>query len=283
MIYIVPNYFIENKTTNFFEIENMFALKYILKQKNDLIQVRTTMHSMEILMEGSKVIHQEKNNIQINAQEICFLTQNNYFMSERLTNNLQYKSVIIYFNDEFIVDFIQKYCISLNENINIDCIHMTYENNINLKENINLLENYIDKGFENHFIKLKIEEIFLHVLRTKKKDFLSFLNTVKKSAKNRIKYIIESNIEVIQTLDDICAITRLSQSQIRRYIKKHYNQTPKIWIDKQRLQKAILLLQNTDKTISNISTECGYATVSWFIVQFKKYNSLTPKEFRHKV
>jgi len=46
--------------------------------------------------------------------------------------------------------------------------------------------------------------------------------------------------------------------------------------------KASLLLKNTDKTITQISSECGYSTSSWFISEFKKKFSLTPKDFRYK-
>ncbi len=283
MIYIVPNHFIENKTHNFLAIDNIFAYKYTIKQKNDMIQVRTTMHSMDILIEGSKVIRQKQNDITVNNSEICFLTQNNYFMSERIAQNSKYKSLIIYFNDDFVFDFIRKYNVPLDSKKDTSITKVSFAKDSDLKNNIQLLENYIDKNYDKQFIKLKVEEIFLHALRINKKAFLSFLHSIEKTSQNRIKHIIESNIELIQTLDDICAITMLSQSQIRRYIKKHYNLTPKIWIDNQRLNKAIVLLQNTDKTISDISSECGYATVSWFISQFKKHHNQTPKEFRHKV
>jgi AraC-like DNA-binding protein len=81
----------------------------------------------------------------------------------------------------------------------------------------------------------------------------------------------------------MCSITRLSENQLRRYIKKEYALTPKVWIDTKRFEKAILMLKNTNKTITDISTECGYSTVSWFISQFKKHYNQTPKEFRHKI
>ena len=111
----------------------------------------------------------------------------------------------------------------------------------------------------------------------------SFFNSILLTSKDRIKYILESNIDLIQTLDDMCSITRLSENKIRRYIKKEFNQTPKIWLDTKRLEKAVLLLNNTNKSISDISTTCGYSTVSWFISQFKKYHNQTPKEFRYKI
>jgi AraC-like DNA-binding protein len=31
------------------------------------------------------------------------------------------------------------------------------------------------------------------------------------------------------------------------------------------------LLKTSDKSVSDIATGCGYSTVSWFIIQFKKY------------
>jgi len=41
---------------------------------------------MGILLEGSKIIHANNKDISINSNEIYFLTQNNYYISERITN-----------------------------------------------------------------------------------------------------------------------------------------------------------------------------------------------------
>jgi len=104
LTYVVPNFFIENNNNNLIKIDNLFCLNYITKQKSDFISVRTTMHCMIILLDGSKVIHLKDTDINVNSNEICFLTQNNYFMSERITKDLNYKSLIIYFDDKFIFE-----------------------------------------------------------------------------------------------------------------------------------------------------------------------------------
>ena len=283
LTYIVPNFFIENQYPNLFKIDNIFCLKYITKQKSDFISVRTTMHCMVILLDGSKVIHLKETDISVNSNEISFLTQNNYFMSERITTDSNYKSLIIYFDDKFIFDFVQKYKIKINSTNEKNIIKLNYSLDILLKNNISLLQEYIDRKFDNNLLKLKIEEIILHSLRINKSLFLSFLSSVTSTSQDRIKFILESNIDLIQTLDDMCNLTRLTQNQLRRYIKKEYNLTPKVWIDTKRLEKATLMLKNTNKTITDISTECGYSTVSWFISQFKKQYNQTPKEFRHKI
>ena len=101
MTYIVPNYFQENDYPNLIKIDNLLCLNYITKYKNDPVFARTTMHSMGILLEGSKDIHLDNQDITINKGEISFLTQNNYYMSERTTLNSNYKSLIVYFDDKW--------------------------------------------------------------------------------------------------------------------------------------------------------------------------------------
>lgn len=282
MTYIVPNGFIENNNKNLIKIDNLFCLNYITKQNCDLISVRTTMHCMIILLDGSKIIHFEDTDIDVSSNEICFLTQNNYFMSERITKDLKYKSLIIYFDDTFIFELIEKYNLIINPINKNNIVKLDYSQDMLLKSNISLFQKYMDQKLDNNFLKLKIEEIILHSLRMNKNLFSSFIYSITSTSQDRIKFILESNIDLIQTLDDMCSITRLTQNQLRRYIKKVYNLTPKVWIDTKRLEKSTLILKNTNKSITEISSECGYSTVSWFISQFKKQYNLTPKEFRHK-
>ena len=149
--------------------------------------------------------------------------------------------------------------------------------------NIKIFQQYLEKKFDENLLKLKIEEILLQALRLNNHKIHSFINSVLSTSSDRTSFILESNIDLIQTLDDMCSITRLTPNQMRRYLKKEYSLTPKTWIDTKRLEKAVLMLKNTNKIITDISTECGYSTVSWFISQFKKQYNQTPKEFRHKI
>jgi len=74
----------------------------------------------------------------------------------------------------------------------------------------------------------------------------------------------------------------LSNGILRKEMLRLYNQKPKQWLDKQRLKKAIIMLKNTNKPISDIATSCGYSTVSWFIIQFKKHYKTTPFIYREE-
>ena len=282
MTYVVPNFFIENNH-NVIKIDNIFCINYTTNKKSDFISVRTTMHCMVVLLNGFKTIHSKDKDININSNEICFLTQNNYFMSEKFTKDSNYKSFIIYFDDKFIFELIQKYKIKTTTQTQTNIIKLNYSHDILLKENISLFQKYMDTKIDNNFLKLKIEEIILHSIRIDKDSFSSFIKSILLTAQDRISFILESNIDLIFSIDDMCILTRLTENQLRRYIKKMYSLTPKTWIDAKRLEKATLFLTTTNKTITDISTECGYSTVSWFISQFKKHYNQTPREYRHKI
>ena len=282
MTYVVPNYFKENSYNNLIQIDNIYCLKYITKFKNDLVQVRTTMHSLVVLLEGKKIVHLNNEDLEIHKNEITLLTQNNYYMSERVINNKEYKSFVLYFDDKFIFDFIKKYNLDISSKNDLALFKLTYKDDENFENTINSFQNYIDTKLNTNLLKLKVEEIFLHILRINKIQMNDFLNTISKTANDRTIFILESNIDILQSLDDMCSITNQSQAQLRRYIKTKYNKTPKVWIDEKRVQKAQVLLTNTQNTISDISTSCGYSTVSWFTSQFKKYTNTTPKDFRYK-
>ncbi|SFV68488.1 Transcriptional regulator, AraC family [hydrothermal vent metagenome] len=283
MTYIVPNHFIDKKYKSLIKIDELWCLHYINKTKSDIVDARNTMHSMNILLEGSKLIHTKSEDIEIHANEIFFLTQNNYYMSERVTKDAKYKSMILYFDDKFVFDFIKKYKIDITTKESKNLITIDYKKDLMFSNTVRNFEYYLENKLDKNLLKLKIEEILLHAHRVNAKVFHSFINAVINTSQTRVLKIFESNIDIIQTVDDMCTLSRLSPSQLRRYVKKQTNSTPKVWLDKKRMEKARLMLKNTNKSITEISAESSYATVSWFISQFKKQYNQTPKEFRYKM
>jgi len=264
------------------QVDNLYYLNYSTREKSDFISFRTTMHCLIVVLEGSKVIHFKNQNINVEKNELCFLTQNNYFMSERMHKDSEYKSLVIYFDDKFIFNLIEKYKLKVDSSKEEDVLSMSYFKDVFLKNSIDLFLEYAKVGLNNNLLKLKIEEILLHTLSRKEEGFLSYLKAIKLTSGDRNKFILEANIDLLQNLDDMCRLTRLSPNQLRNYIKQEYKLSPKSWLDQKRLEQASLMLTNTNKTISEIASEIGYSTVSWFISQFKKHYNLTPKEFRYK-
>ena len=283
MTYIVPNYFIEKSDSRILDLENLYCVNYITKYRDDFLSIRNTMHAIMIPIVGQKIITTKETKIDITSSNICFLYQNNYFLSKRVNDNLKYKSIVLFFNDKFVLDFIKKYELKIEKKSEIELFNFDYDNFEEIKTVIKSFENYLEKDFSAVLLKLKIEELLLLVLEKNEKSLIEFFNKIVNTTKDRIKYILESNLDLVDSFEDICSLTRQNPAKIRKYFKDEFNTTPKLWINEKRLEKATLLLKTTDNTISQISTFCGYSSTSWFISEFKKRYKLTPKDYRYKI
>ena len=58
--------------------------------------------------------------------------------------------------------------------------------------------------------------------------------------------------------------------------------TPQQYLLEERIRRAKLLLVQTEKTISEIAYECGFASQSHFSLRFKQAAYCTPGEYRQR-
>ncbi len=280
MTYIVPNYFLQEHPEMVIGSDNLFTIVYTSKEAGEKIEVRNSMHVMILVTEGGKNLSLKSENIEIKSGDIFFLLQGNYFMSDILSEYGKYEAILVYFDDSFVLDFIEKHGLDLSDGGKKSVV--TFSSNSFLKELMNSYQDYKDIDRKNELLKLKTEEIFLHLLSSDKKEFSSFLNAVKLSSKERLVHILEDNLDLIESVEDMYKIARISENELRSQMQKFYNLSPKKWLDIKRLEQASILLKNSDETISQIATKCHYSTSSWFGVQFKKYFGLTPKVYREQ-
>ncbi len=280
MTYIVPNFFEQENYDSLMEFENFKTLCYINKVKDSKIFARSTMHYMVVLLEGSKHLQYDGRQMEVKSGEICFLTQGNYFMSERLADKGTYKTFLIFFDDRFVSEFVQKFQIGLDEGEIDPIIKVPFKQDVHFSQEIKLLEEYLNQKADSRLIRVKIEEILLLSFLQNQKLFKSYLRSTIKNSHDRVAYILESNIDIIDSVEDMCSLTSLTNQSLRSYTKRHFDKTPREWLITQKLDLAKTLLKNSDKSIQEIATSCGYSSVSWFIEQFKSRFGKTPREFR---
>ncbi|MCT7618347.1 hypothetical protein N5U05_11415 [Aliarcobacter butzleri] len=93
MTYIVPNYFIEKNDSRIVDLEEIYCINYITKYREDFLSIRNTMHALMIPLIGQKIITTKEKKLDINSSNICFLYQNNYFLSKRVNENLKFLKI----------------------------------------------------------------------------------------------------------------------------------------------------------------------------------------------
>jgi len=95
-------------------------------------------------------------------------------------------------------------------------------------------------------------------------------------------YIADNYSEKIstQTLSELCY---LNESYFCRFFKAHAGKTPTEYINEYRIEKAALLLKNTNDNISQIAANAGFDDVNYFTRIFKKIKKQTPSEYRKSI
>ena len=81
-------------------------------------------------------------------------------------------------------------------------------------------------------------------------------------------------------VDDIAHEAGISKSYFQRLYKETFNTSCMDDIINARIDRAKRLLENTDRQIGDIANECGYASGSHFMRQFRQKTGLTASEYR---
>lgn len=187
-------------------------------------------------------------------------------------------------------------CQKVKENIELCHIPVVLLTALNMKEQVleGLLcgaDDYICKPFDSRILlakcnniinarrisydkkqKIDVNEQKLSSIATSELDVL-FIDKVEK--------IIEENIESSDfDIDFLSQKIGMSRSVFYNKFKTMTGQTPNDYLMKLRLKKAaVLLKENPDLSISDISDKLGFGSLSYFCRKFKDFYGVSPKQF----
>ena len=82
------------------------------------------------------------------------------------------------------------------------------------------------------------------------------------------------------TMEQLCEAAGVSKQHLCRLFRSVLNVRPMEYAAKRRIQAAKELLTNTDLSIEEIAEETGFCTGSYFCKLFRRYEEMTPSQFR---
>lgn len=82
------------------------------------------------------------------------------------------------------------------------------------------------------------------------------------------------------TLEELASLAYMSPNYFCTFFKESTGFTPVEFINKLRVSKAIELLKTTDKTIYEVSLECGFTNLANFNKIFRRFSGVTPTRIR---
>lgn len=82
---------------------------------------------------------------------------------------------------------------------------------------------------------------------------------------------------------EVAEMCNLSYSYFSRIFKQYMRKSFSEYLNYIRMSNAEKLLVSTDMPITQIASECGFATSSYFIKLFREYKGMSPKQFRKTI
>jgi DNA-binding response OmpR family regulator len=143
---------------------------------------------------------------------------------------------------------------------------------------------YIFKPFLREELILKINNITRH-----QADLRQLQTQPEHNAKSDFVFVNQFNAlldnqfgEPSLTAQKIADVLNMSRSAFQRNLSTYFGQNFNLILKEYRLQKATGFLIQTDQTIQWIAVRCGFSSLSYFSVCFKKAYHLAPLAFRIK-
>lgn len=179
----------------------------------------------------------------------------------------------------------------IEELLNIDLSASSHTVNYNIKrlEIDKLLDNFrigIELLLDNpdladeNMIKTKLKEFVLLLSKTQNASITDFLAALFKTNHSEFKSTIDKNLYSNLTVDEFAQLSGMSLSSFKRKFTETYQESPKKYLLKMKLDKACQMLKSDSLRISEIAYDIGFDTISTFNRSFKSHYGLSPSEYR---
>jgi AraC-like DNA-binding protein len=124
---------------------------------------------------------------------------------------------------------------------------------------------------------------YLITLLSEVKQVYKPLSDVNQPLVNRFKELIFSKIKTLHQVSDYASLLNISPNHLNKTVKAITGKSPGKWIDEAIVLEAKVLLTQSDCSISEVANEVGLEDPSYFARLFKKYECMTPSDFRKMI
>ena len=135
---------------------------------------------------------------------------------------------------------------------------------------------------KNIYADLNLKELLIRLVQSQHLVQVS-MESSKIANQSRLHYIlhfIQEHLTQKISTDNLCKKAYMSRNEFFRWFREQFGITPVDYINKERIKLAKQLLAQKNSTITEVSYQCGFADVNYFVRLFKKTEGVTPAPTR---
>ncbi|MGJ3235544.1 helix-turn-helix transcriptional regulator [Marivirga sp.] len=266
-------------------LKDQLFLYYKCPQTDKILRLYSNYNQLAFTISGKRIIHHGDKKW-TTSRDKGLLLKRCAFLQELPSDYSGWEVLVLYLKDDYLKNIFEEFRQYLRldnlPNVEVDMIQ-EFEINNQIRNCYESLLPYFSKPqllpdtiFEGKFREL----LFSILVHPSNKHILAYVNQLINEYTIPIWEVMEANYYYDLKISEFAEIANRSTATFRREFINHYQTTPGKWLTKRRLEKAKLLLQTSDKMISDITFECGFKNVSHFSRIFKEGFKMAPSQFR---
>ncbi|QIU97161.1 AraC family transcriptional regulator [Bacteroides faecium] len=272
------------------ENTNIRLLQYVNSTTQENFDAFLTHYALVYILSGVKQIKVAQNKFQIQPGELFLIPRGEYVMSEYITGENGFQSLMLFFNKKVAQELIEQISGYLSAHLS-DVVPTRKEavkiipHNPAIEKIFSSIATYSqgESRFTCELLRLKFAELIYLLLDSPyQKLILSFLLDAARGENPSISSVVGSNLYSSATINELALLSGRSLSSFKREFSLQYGEPPRSWIRKKKLERAAYLLKTSDKTIEEISEASGFTSTPHFARLFKEHYQHTPTEYRTK-
>jgi AraC-like DNA-binding protein len=258
---------------------------YVSRQPTVRNKIVLSWNMLNLLIDGRKTIIQAADTVTVYHDEILLMAAGNILTSELLSDQGQFRSILLYFSNQVLDDFCLRHAARLHRPGAPGAPLVTFGKDDFIRNYLESLRLLLAAPTppSPEISQLKLEELLLYLLHTAPEGLRTFLRHPRTSPPElTLRQVVETHLTQPITVEELAFLCHMSVSTFQRKFAGIYGQPPHKWLLHQRMQRAATLLHHQHQSPSEVYQQVGYESHSSFSEAFKKAFGISPTEFRQQ-
>lgn len=162
--------------------------------------------------------------------------------------------------------------------------HYHFQNNNEIASSLNKLIRICcsDDVAKNVYADLNLKELLIRLMQSQNLK-MSSAESLSHSNSSRLNYVlnyIQQHLSSRISVDLLSRKAYLGRNHFFKWFKEQLGITPLEYINQERIRLAKQLLTDKNNSISEVSLQCGFNDVNYFVRLFKKTEGITPGAYQ---
>lgn len=267
---------------------DLLYVSYKCPQMDKVVNLLTHLNEIVFTLEGKKILHRGDKKWLMSKHKSIFVRKTAYTQElfPIMDGWEKWEVLAFYFPDDFIKKVYHEYRAHLPSQ-NLPPVPREPIISINVSETTRaffygLLPYFSQKvPPSENLLELKFKELVYNVLSDPENaGLLAYVKSLEGQQKPPIWEAMEHNFMYNLSIPQFAQLTGRSLSVFKRDFKAYYHTTPSRWLTQKRLEHARLLLETSNKSVSEVAFECGFENLSHLSRIFKEKYGVAPSQYR---